>query len=197
MVQKWPIAQVLSCEKKSFCKEPLVYWKLGSYRGESQFQVGTANHSYSHITLGSKSTLLRGWREGKRRGKRYKPMCLEKERSLKSSARQWTTLSDSKSCRSSECTRQALSPSWKSTGYLTNVSLVQCTIKADIKLWSFFFWTVILHSSALSVCLINSYSLLLQHHPSTLPIITKSSRLKRLWSPNVTCSQEKERQLIL
>lgn len=62
---------------------------------------------------------------------------------------------------------------------------------------AFFSWTVIMRSPALSVCLINFHSQLIQHHPSSLPIITKSSRLKRLQPPNTTRRQEEESQLIL
>jgi len=48
-IQKRLIAQALSWEGNSFCKEPFVYWEFGRYRGESQFQPDSANYSYSKM----------------------------------------------------------------------------------------------------------------------------------------------------
>lgn len=36
-------------EESGFCKEPFVNLKFGSYRGESQFQLDSANYSYSKM----------------------------------------------------------------------------------------------------------------------------------------------------
>lgn len=71
---------------------------------------------------GANPSCLEAEQKGKGEG-RDTSLCAWKK---KGAWRQWTTLSMAKGlgCRSSECVWQALSPSWKSTGYLTNVASV-------------------------------------------------------------------------
>lgn len=52
--EKLVISQVLSWEGNSFCKEPFVHWKFGSrVGGQSEFQLDSANYSYSKMNQGT------------------------------------------------------------------------------------------------------------------------------------------------